>query len=974
MKKHATLLLYLLIPFTLFSQTIVDSLNVYGTWTKAGSPYLINHDIAVASYDTLIIEKGVQVIFEDYYLFQVFGHFSAIGTENDSIYFTVADTAGYYNNSHNGWGGIDIIDSDASVNLNYCRVEYSKASGIFAWDGQATVIDSKISHCESGIVNDAVIFLMERFEIGYCLGTGLDVWGMFSEISISDFKIHHCGGTALYSGHSSDLIATNGLIEYNGQGIIVEYESRPDFESVEIMHNGKDGINGGGIYSDGDCFFSNCNISYNYAQNGGGIYAVPYGFEQVEVSNCIISNNIALEAGGGLYIADGGVDLSNSDIFFNTALIGGGAYFFYCYYPITTFNAVEISQNQADQNGGGIYVHLAENISIPGTKIHNNMALNGAGVYINNLEYLGDFLKNLLINSNHASSKGGGIYLNDVLNWGLPTPICHSLTITENIANTSGGGISYEVTNGDALIFKNTILWANSDEINDPFDKIEVFYSDIQGGWPGTGNIDADPLFVDPENGNFNLSWLNFPLDDYTKSPCIGSGADGVDMGAYAVDSSSFEQFMPVINSIVDVPDDQGKQVVINWTQSSLDDNGGTIEKYTIWRKQNWAKEPWEYMGFTPAQNFEEYAFIAPTISDSTAIGIPYFTYLVSAVSVDTNLYYYSYPDSGYSVDNIAPYPPEGLQALLENDTVFLSWNNNLEADFDHYALYKSLEPDNFPNDAYLTTSDTLFSDSNISNDTLYYLLTAFDYNGNESFHSEVVEVIVGTVLDLKVFLEGPYFVTTMIPYLNFSEDIPLTQPYYQSPWNYTGEESVEEITNSNIVDWLLLEFRDAVSADSATSETKIYQQAAFVLNDGGIVGMDGFYKPRCQLEYDHNLYLVIWHRNHLGIMTSIPIEEVDGVITFDFTSNPENVLGGNKSLKNLGQDIWGMIAADGNADGNIDNQDKNDIWFLQNNTAGYLSGDYNMDSEVDHDDKIVMWEINVGKGTCVSDSISNLK
>jgi hypothetical protein len=71
---------------------------------------------------------------------------------------------------------------------------------------------------------------------------------------------------------------------------------------------------------------------------------------------------------------------------------------------------------------------------------------------------------------------------------------------------------------------------------------ITATYSDIQGGWTGTDNIDDDPLFVDPANGDFHLTWANFPIPDSTMSPCIDAGdpaspldPDGTiaDMGAY---------------------------------------------------------------------------------------------------------------------------------------------------------------------------------------------------------------------------------------------------------------------------------------------------------------------------------------------------------------------------------------------------------------------------------------------------------
>jgi len=60
-------------------------------------------------------------------------------------------------------------------------------------------------------------------------------------------------------------------------------------------------------------------------------------------------------------------------------------------------------------------------------------------------------------------------------------------------------------------------------------------------------NLFMDPLFVDPDNGDYHLSWTNFPIPDSTMSPCIDAGdpnspldPDGTiaDMGAYYFDQS----------------------------------------------------------------------------------------------------------------------------------------------------------------------------------------------------------------------------------------------------------------------------------------------------------------------------------------------------------------------------------------------------------------------------------------------------
>jgi hypothetical protein len=90
-------------------------------------------------------------------------------------------------------------------------------------------------------------------------------------------------------------------------------------------------------------------------------------------------------------------------------------------------------------------------------------------------------------------------------------PNLSNLTITDN----GGYGIS-DAPNG--LCLTNTILWNNISgniKADDIDDTVYAFYSDIQGGWPGIGNINADPMFADTADGDYRL------LQD---SPCIDAG------------------------------------------------------------------------------------------------------------------------------------------------------------------------------------------------------------------------------------------------------------------------------------------------------------------------------------------------------------------------------------------------------------------------------------------------------------------
>ena len=120
-------------------------------------------------------------------------------------------------------------------------------------------------------------------------------------------------------------------------------------------------------------------------------------------------------------------------------------------------------------------------------------------------------IRNCLIVENSASgSFGGGIAC-----WNSHPTILHS-TITDNSASDFGGGL-YCYSSSPTVT--NCILW-NDSASSGPEIFVEsgspvVSYSDVQGGWAGTENIDADPLVVG--GGDYHLT---------TGSPCVDAGTD----------------------------------------------------------------------------------------------------------------------------------------------------------------------------------------------------------------------------------------------------------------------------------------------------------------------------------------------------------------------------------------------------------------------------------------------------------------
>lgn len=96
------------------------------------------------------------------------------------------------------------------------------------------------------------------------------------------------------------------------------------------------------------------------------------------------------------------------------------------------------------------------------------------------------------------------------------------------------------------------------------------------------------------------------------------------------------------------------------------------------------------------------------------------------------------------------------------------------------------------------------------------------------------------TFFKLNIFLEGPFNDAKMNTDLNKANQIPLSQPYNVPPWNYNGNETVAEIPNGAVVDWVLVDIRTADSIGAATSETIFGRKAAFLMNDGTIFNIDG--------------------------------------------------------------------------------------------------------------------------------------
>jgi len=500
---------------------------------------------------------------------------------------------------------------------------------------------------------------------------------------------------------------TNGYASDNGAGILCNF-SNPNINNLKITDNISTQY-GGGMY----CNYSspniyNCKFNGNSAQLSGG--GICFTNSSSHIMNCQFVGNSAGE-GGGICSYDASYHISNCQFVGNSATYGGGMYsgfFSYCQAEIETSSFVN---NYSNSGGGGIFFFSnAGNNTIAALKqiaFYNNSSGNsGGGIYSYrstlDMEYT-------TLSNNTATGDGSGIYLY------ISTAILERVTLAGNSTGGDGGGIFCDDSD---ISIHDSILWFDTPEeiYLNTGSTAAVSYADIQGGWAGTGNITADPLFSNSVNNDCTLLY---------NSPCIDTGDPAspldpdrtrADMGAWY-----FEQKFPVITAINDVPGDQGRQVQLIWNRSCYDQSGMTyiLASYSVWRHDEvfyrqgeyeiyddpeiiftqakrtrdknyyWQRDD-EILTFVaqiPAMGFISYAYITPTLKDSSSVANNHTTFQVFAHTDITLTYFASQPDSGYSVDNIAP----------DRTEVFITKNgNNINLNWEEVE-YGTYEGNSYP-------------------------------------------------------------------------------------------------------------------------------------------------------------------------------------------------------------------------------------------------------------------------------------
>jgi hypothetical protein len=230
----------------------------------------------------------------------------------------------------------------------------------------------------------------------------------------------------------------------------------------------------------------------------------------------------------------------------------------------------------------------------------------------------------------------------------------------------------------------------------------------------------------------------------------------------------------PVILGITDIGNDQGRWVDVHWKRSDWDAAGDSvvITGYALYRRIDPLPSPaaalpsaahpqsaslarravafppgsWHYILTVPARLEPEYHVVAPTLADSTvAYGMHRTTFFLSALTSNVEQFYDGPPDSGYSLDNLAPSTPLAAAMQILGESIHLTWDPALDGDVSHYSVHHGdllhFEPS--PSNRLGTTSALEFTDSSPTFQG-YYKILAVDFAGNAGLSATLSVSVTG--------------------------------------------------------------------------------------------------------------------------------------------------------------------------------------------------------------------------------------
>lgn len=244
-----------------------------------------------------------------------------------------------------------------------------------------------------------------------------------------------------------------------------------------------------------------CTFTGNNNSSADGVVRVNGLDSNVLIKRCTFNNNTTY-TGGAIVVHGGHATITDCEMYDNTASFGG---------------AVRLSKlNNASPSARLV------NCLISGNFAHSN---GGAISLLNDADL--EMISCLIVN-NDADGQGGAIYVG----FG-PTASITNCTFAENSAGTTGG-----IHNSGGLVtLRSSILWNTGTAISGT---ASATYCDIQGGWPGVGNLNTNPMFTTYKGIEYLLGLASPVIDagDPSDSDAVNwpewyNNGSRADMGTY---------------------------------------------------------------------------------------------------------------------------------------------------------------------------------------------------------------------------------------------------------------------------------------------------------------------------------------------------------------------------------------------------------------------------------------------------------